>query len=499
MLPPTRRLPSVGELVAEQLYFVVHASRQSGKTTAMRALSEVLRDQGYVALHLSLEMAQGVESANEAEPIWLRALEAAAAVDLPVESRPPSPDPDAPTGTRVHGTLRAWSEAQYPKKIVLFLDEADVVSGPALVSLLRQLRAGFPTRPTAFPSSVALVGMRELRDYLTHSKDGVAVNPGSPFNIKAASLTLRNFTEEEVAELYGQHTADTGQTFQLSATARAFYWSQGHPFLVNALARIAVMDLVPDRSVPVTAAHIDEAKEQLILSRTTHLYALSERLKEPRVARIIQAVLLGDERIPYDHDDYQYTIDLGLVADDRGGARIANPLYREVLARQISYNTQRNLPAPQWRWATPDGGLDFAALLSEFRQYWRENADMLAEYDGGYPEAVPHITFMAFLQRVVNGGGRVEREFAAGRGAIDLVAYYNSERFVVELKRVRSRDSLETVRAKGIVQLSAYLDTLGMTEGWLLIFDTRAGKTWDERLWSEEICVEGKLLHLCGA
>jgi hypothetical protein len=258
-------------------------------------------------------------------------------------------------------------------------------------------------------------------------------------------------------------------------------------------------DLVTDRSVAITRTHIDEAKEKLILSRTTHLDSLAERLKESRVARVVQALLLGDEDLPTDTDDWTYAVDLGLVRKGPDGGVTANPLYTEVLARQLTLRRQDNLRRPWWPWSTAEGRLDFPALVAAFLQYWRENADLLHDRAEAYIEAVPHITFMAFLQRVVNGGGQVQREFAAGRGAVDLVADYAGERFVVELKRIRPRDSVEQVKARGVAQLSRYLDTLGLSEGWLLIFDQRPGRTWDDRLWSEDIEVAGKILRLRGA
>ncbi len=104
-----------------------------------------------------------------------------------------------------------------------------------------------------------------------------------------------------------------------------------------------------------------------------------------------------------------------------------------------------------------------------------------------------------FVLRVVNGGGHVEREFAAGRGAIDLVTHYGADRFVTEIKRVRTRDTLETAREKGIAQLERYLDTLGLTEGWLLVVDQRANRSWEERMWQDDVTVDGRLLHLVGA
>lgn len=502
MLPPEARLPDLVPWVEEQLYFVLHAARQTGKTTAMRALAARLRERGYVAVWATLEECQGLTELAEAEPTWLGAVWSGAEVSLPVELRPPARVSVAsePIGQQLRAYLRAWA-AKVSAPIVLLLDEADVVSGPALVSLLRQLRAGFMDRGLGkFPVSVGLIGMRDLRDYLTQAKDGSPVNPGSPFNIKAGSLTLRNFSHADVAALYAQHTADTGQVFTPEAVARAYWWTSGQPFLVNALARECVMERVTDRALAITADDIDGAKEALVLARTTHLDALGQRLKEPRVARVVQAVLLGDMEVPYDTDDYSYAVDLGLVADNRSGATIANPLYREVLARELSYRTQRNLRDPWWRWSRADGTLDVPALVDAFTEWWRENAAILEERsEGGYREAVPHIVFMAFLQRVVNGGGRITREYAAGRGALDLLLEYAGEKHVFEIKRVPARHvARERVRAEGLKQIAGYLDTVGVNDGWLLIFDQRPGLSWEERLTVEDVDVGGKLVRARG-
>jgi hypothetical protein len=505
LIAPERRSRDLLPFVEQGLYFVLHAARQTGKTTAMRALAERLRSLGYAAVWATLEESQGFEEVEQAEPLWLSAIARAASLSLPKEQQPPSIETfrRGSPGSRLNRWLAAWSAQLGDVPLVLLLDEADVVSGPALVSLLRQLRAGFMDRgPGRFPVSVGLIGMRDLRDYLTKAKDDRPVNPGSPFNIKAASITLRNFTHGEVAELLQQHTDDTGQVFEPEAIDRLFEWTQGQPFLVNALARLAVMELCPDPTLPITAATLAQAKEQLIVSRTTHLDALAERLKEPRVARIIQAILLADApmSIAYEHDDFRYVTDLGLIRRGPDGAEIANPLYREVLARQLSYNVQEALPRPRWRWQRADGGLDMPALIDAFLAWWRENAAIVEQYaDRGYLEAVPHLAFMGFLQRVINGGGTIHREFAANRGRIDLLVGYGGERFVIELKRVPAQHrTLERVREEGVEQLLGYLDSLGETQGWLILFDQRAGRTWEERLWREERHLEGKTLHLFG-
>ncbi len=505
MLPPEARLPDMMPFIHQQLYFVVHAARQTGKTTAMRAFAARLREMGQVAVWATLEQSQGVNETADAEPLWLLALEMAADSQVPPEHRPPPRGPwlEKEIGGRLIQWLRAWCAAIPDRPVVLLLDEADVVSGPALISLLRQLRAGFMDRgPGKFPSSVALIGMRDLRDYLAQSKEGVALNPGSPFNIKAASLTLRNFNLDEVRALLAQHTDDTGQRFEPEAADSVYHWTQGQPFLVNALARIAVTELVPDPTQPVTLQTIDQARERLIQSRTTHLDSLGQRLREPRVANIVRAVLLSDvdEPIAYEHDDFQYVLDLGLIRRGPDGAEAANPIYREVLARQLSYNLQSNLPRPRFRWQHPDGRLDMSALSEQFLKWWRNNAAIVLEHaDRGYLEAVPHLALMAFLQKLVNGGGEIHREFAAGRGAVDLLVVYQGERFVIEIKRVPPRHrTLEYVRDEGLEQILRYLDEVGETEGWLFIFDQRPDRSWEERLWAEELQIEGKILHLRG-
>ncbi len=502
MLPPEARLPDLVPWVERQLYFVLHAARQTGKTTAMRAFAARLRDRGIVAVWATLEVSQGMTEIGDAEPTWLRAIGRAAERQLPPEQRPPSVDEalKGNTGDRLGAWLTDWcSTIGVP--VVLLLDEADVVSGPALVNLLRQLRAGFMDRGVgAFPVSIGLIGMRDLRDYLTAAKEGAPVNPGSPFNVKAASLTLRNFSHADVAVLYGQHTVETGQVFTPEAVERAFWWTSGQPFLVNALANCCVDDLVPNRAVAITAADIDAAKESLVRSRTTHLDALGQRLKEARVARVVQAVLLGDAPVPYASDDYAYTVDLGLIANDADGATIANRLYREVLARELSYEEQRNLSRPWWPWSRADGTLDVPALVEAFIGWWRENAAMIEERaDPDYLEAVPHLVFMAFLQRVVNGGGRITREYAAGRGALDLLLEYAGETHVFEIKRVPAKHvSREYVREAGLAQIVRYLDTVGVQEGWLLIFDQRPGRSWEERLTVEDTEVGGKRVRVRG-
>ncbi|PNK03574.1 polyketide biosynthesis operon protein CyrO, partial [Cylindrospermopsis raciborskii S07] len=133
---------------------------------------------------------------------------------------------------------QGWAMAS-PLPLVVFLDEIDSLEDQTLISILRQLRAGYPNRPQGFPHSVGLIGMRDVRDYKVKSGGSERLNTSSPFNIKAESLTLSNFSFTDVQNLYEQHTTATGQVFTPEAVQQAYYLTDGQPWLVNALARQA--------------------------------------------------------------------------------------------------------------------------------------------------------------------------------------------------------------------------------------------------------------------
>ena len=149
--------------------------------------------------------------------------------------------------------------------------------------MLRQLREGFPDRPHAFPQSIGLIGLRDVRDYKISSGGSERLNTASPFNIKVESLIIRDFNPAEIAELYQQHTDATGQVFTPEAVALAYELTIGQPWLVNALARQCVEVIATERSVAIDVAQMHQAKEILIRRKDTHLDSLGDRLRESRV------------------------------------------------------------------------------------------------------------------------------------------------------------------------------------------------------------------------
>ncbi len=339
-LPPLGRLDleHVLRLIAQKKYFVLHAPRQTGKTSALLALRDLLNaESNYRCVYTNVEVGQaGREDVGRTMRTILGELSADASetlhdefvdqVWLDILQR------NGPDGA-LREVLSRWSRAD-ARPLVLLIDEIDALVGDSLISVLRQLRAGHTRRARHFPQSVILCGVRDVRDYRIHARsEKDVVTGGSAFNIKAESLRLGDFSAAETDALLDQHTEATGQAFTNEARRTLWELTQGQPWLVNALAYETCFQSKAgrDRRRLIATDAIQAAREQLILRRETHLDQLADKLREERVRRVVEPLLNSAEdtgSIPA--DDLQYVRDLGLIAQ-RSPARIANPIYREVI------------------------------------------------------------------------------------------------------------------------------------------------------------------------
>ncbi|MDR1621581.1 MAG: ATP-binding protein, partial [Synergistaceae bacterium] len=266
MLDPLRRI-DYGEtsgLIDHKQYFVLHAPRQTGKTTSLLAMVKEINGQGkYHCAYVNVETAQTARN-DVKRGIWaiLSRLESSFRHFLKRElSHMPTETIDRKgPDTALVAALEEFC-VSLEKPLVLFVDEIDALIGDTLVSVLRQFRDGYSLRPKRAPLSVILCGVRDVRDYRIHMSDGDIITGGSCFNVKAESLRLGNFSQEEIRELYEQHTTATGQIFEENIYPAVWDLTQGQPWLVNALAHQATFEMPEgrDRSRPVTTEMIEEA------------------------------------------------------------------------------------------------------------------------------------------------------------------------------------------------------------------------------------------------
>ena len=509
-------LDEVLMLIRQQKYFVLHAPRQTGTTTCMLALRDYLNQSGeYISVYANVEGGQA--SRNDVASVVAGTCDVIAREcgyivgdEWPsVLSREVRKNEDRNT---LLSTFLAKLSEKLPKPLVLVLDEIDALVGDSLVAVLRQIRSGYANRPHTFPNSIILCGVRDVRDYRIVLSNQDIVTGGSAFNIKSESLRLGNFSQEEIHELYMQHTEQTGQQFDDGCFPIIWTATEGQPWLVNALGYEVTMKMKEnrDRSITITAEMIERAQENIIYRRDTHIDILIDKLKEPRVKRVIEPILANSEEsddslIP--SDDIQYVIDMGLIKVERGKARrIANGIYREIIPRELTWSTQTGLlQQPQW-YENADGSINMEKMLLEFQQFFRQNADSwIGKFD--YAEAGPQLLLQAFLQRVVNGGGYIDREYGLGRKRTDLLIRkpltdgYGGpmQRVVMELKVRRKKDSMDTMIEKGLKQTWEYMDMAGaVDEGHLIVFDRSGEKPWEDRLWHERRDYHGHPIMVWG-
>ena len=491
-IPPLERLnlAEMHRLIRDKRYFVLHAPRQTGKTSALLALRDLLNAEGnYGCVYVNIEGAQALRGdVEQAMQVILGELASWARSTLGDEFLTDTwSDILAKFGAgALREALTRWSVAA-PKPLVLLIDEIDALIGDSLLSVLRQLRAGYVRRPGEFPQSVVLCGVRDVRDYRIQSAaENAIITGGSAFNIKARSLRLGDFSRDEVRALLGQHTEETGQEFAAEAVETVWTQTQGQPWLVNALADEACFyGVAQDRRHPVAADAIHTAQEQLILRRETHLDQLADKLKEERVRRVVEPLLSGGEQRRFVDRDLEYVRDLGLVAQDRP-LRIANPIYAEVVPRELTWVVQEEFDQETAWYVDSDGRLDVGELLSAFQAFFREHSEHWVERFE-YKEAGPQLLLQAFLQRVVNSGGRIEREYGLGRGRTDLLIVWpqgeQTRRFVVECKVLHK--SLAQTVAEGVEQTAGYVDRCGAEAGHLVIFDRRADRRWADKVFHD--------------
>ena len=514
-LDPLKRfdLEDILVLIRQKRYFVLHAPRQTGKTSCMLALRDYLNASGeYIAVYANVEGGQA--SRNDVQIVVKSTVDTLAlqcgyvlgstlAEDLRDTVQKVGKD-------SMLSTYLSKLSSSLTKPLVLIIDEIDALVGDSLVSVLRQLRSGYTDRPKAFPQTIILCGVRDVRDYRIVLSNQDIVTGGSAFNIKAESLRLGNFSKEEIYELYMQHTNETGQQFDEACFPLVWKATEGQPWLVNALAREVTWSMREnrDRSITITPDMMYKAQENLIYRRDTHIDILIDKLQEPRVKRVIEPILANSDEaseglIP--SDDIQYVADMGLIKRERTKTiRIANGIYREIIPRELTWSTQETMvQEPQW-YQRADGSIDMEKLLLDFQQFFRENSDAwIGKFD--YAEAGPQLLLQAFLQRVVNGGGYIDREYGLGRKRTDLLvrktltdSYGDPvQGIVLELKI--KRYSLERTIEEGLQQTADYMDSVGsVDEGHFIIFDRSKEKSWDERIWHKPFEHNGRKIVVWG-
>ncbi|MEM9213612.1 MAG: ATP-binding protein [Cyanobacteria bacterium P01_F01_bin.150] len=422
VLDAKERLSQVKALVDQSGCFWLYGPSQTGKTTVMQLWAMELTKRGkYAALLVSAASLAGLESdkwpykaPNEwsgrsaiVEDAFLYELRAAAH-RLPEDCQPPDWGYQV-AGQRIRAALAAWANV-CPRPLVLFIDDVDTLRGRSLLFLLRQLASGLNQRPQPFPQSIALMALQDLNywsgdelDVKNPDKnlagDLFLPTPGGVFHgMRTATLELQFFSLEEVANVYQKHTNATGQLFTLEAVDRAFEVTQGQPWLVNAIAQYAVAQTED----PIEPHHIESAAAHILCQSSINypfpLDHLPARLQQFQA--ILEPVLTEKVLRRPTNQQIQMVVATGICRfDAAGGLVISNPLYRDVILRQLAMPAIASLGSIKSTWITLDGTVNVQQVWDAFVTLWQSQGDALMQ-TVIYESIAPYMAVMAFCHRL---------------------------------------------------------------------------------------------------
>jgi hypothetical protein len=458
--------------IAKGRYFTLNAARQTGKTTLFReVVAELEAEETHFGLLVSFETLRGYNRSEFYH--WLRQklldalrrhvgpqaqiLDWLAGVELTEHNG---------FGLALRGLCRKMG-----RRGVLIIDEFDAISAEYAEPMLAMFREMYLSRGEPgydALASIILVGVRNIPALLSGTQ--------SPFNI-ADQFTVPYFTPAEVADLLDQHTADTGQPFAPQVIAGIIRETEGQPFLVNRLGQLLTQEIAPDRSRPITAAHLDYALAELLRENNTHFYSLVSKAA-PHRASLWRLLFYDERRTSFLDPVTQELIMYGIlrVVESEDGlsyARLSNPIYRKMLLLRFAPSPDElplNANGATVNRYVRDGILDFDGLLDSFRAFMAEHGvRLLRSQTSGRPlEISGQYLLLSYLTAALNAvGGHVTIESLTSAGELDILVFHRGRRFIVETKVWYGLAAYEQAQA----QLAAYLTAAGLARGYLVIFD----------------------------
>ena len=487
MADTSAKFARVLDMVEQGDYFTINRPRQYGKTTTLFGLVEALKKrEDYVVFRISFEgVGDAVfESETAFAPMFFRRL----AQYLQHSDKTLAEYLQA-ASLRLDGmeTLAAAISdlvAHCNKKVALLIDEVDKSSNNQLfVSFLGMLRDKYLERmDTPTFHSVILTGVHDVKNLKLRLRPDEERKYNSPWNIAADFDVDMNFHPHEIRPMLEEYARDREVQLDAQAVAaRLFYYTSGHPFLVSKLCKIFDEKLLPEKTERAWTAHdVDVAARQLAGESNTNFDELSKNLDNNEdLYQLTQSIALGGEQYPFNVNDPVASLGVlyGIFAN-RNGLAIHNRIYQEVIVSKMSFRVQRENQPLLNRYGgvfgLPGNRLDVQKALLKFQELMR------AEHSGkdrDFLEREGRLVFLAFLKPILNGHGYALKEpQISEEKRLDVLITYHEHRYVIELKRWYGPAAHE----RGLDQLTGYLDSLGMGEGFLIIFDHSGTKQWKE-------------------
>ncbi len=361
-----------------------------------------------------------------------------------------------------------------PQKFVIIIDEFDGIPQAALSDFLHTLRHIYISGKPRCPHSVGIIGVKSIAQ-LNYDRSI------SPFNIQD-EFHLPNFTHEQVQELLGQYTDETGQSFVPEVIASIHKQTAGQPVLVNRFAQILTEELDIPITEPITMTHFSTAHAQLLEEDNVNLTHLTTNIRrDRRFESVLMRIMARDDGVDFNlrSDVISELATYGVIArGDDGMCDIVNPIYLYCILQAFKavvngleeeYLSEGNSEG-FLDYLTPAGQIDMEALLDNFRDFIARVGFRILQVPDTPQESVDRHLLLAYLDQFVKIiGGFMHIEVQTGRGRMDIIITHNQQKYIVETKIWRGDRRYQA----GKKQLAVYLNTEGVTEGYYIVFDHR--------------------------
>jgi hypothetical protein len=494
------KIEKIKKMVDAGKYFIINRPRQYGKTTTFNTLSQILKNSNdYLVITISFE---GIGDAVFLEEKKLSKMFIKLLMDMSKYYVPELTNwlKEAIERTddlnTLSDTLTELCE-QTDKKVVVMIDEVDKSSNNQLfVSFLAMLRNKYLIRNAVKTfHSVVLAGVHDVKSLKLKLRPEDEKKLNSPWNIATDFTIDMNLYPSEIKPMLEEYAHDKGVKMNTKKIAEhLFYFTSGYPFLVSKLCKIVDETFLPKRkSKKWTIQDIADAAVLLTKESNANFDSLTKNLDDnPALYDLVYKVAVENETIPFNSHDYLSNLGLlyGIFVD-REGLKIHNLIYNQVITNFMEFRLLRTSKIDKVALAgidyrNSDLSLNMELVLLKFQSFMKEQ---FSKKDRDFLEHQGRLVFLAFMKPILNGGGFDFKEpQVSEERRLDVAITYYNHKYVAELKIWRGQSAHE----KGLVQLADYLDRQGLTEGYLIIFDHSAIKSWN----SERKEVAGKNIFM---
>jgi AAA-like domain/PD-(D/E)XK nuclease superfamily len=485
MADVSQKLAATFQLVESGEYFIINRPRQYGKTTTLYLLSDILRKNGYIALNMSFE---GLDSSffeddRHFAQGFMRMLAKYAGVFAPelVDS----------IRKRRSEILNLDDLDDYitdltnlsAKRIVVLIDEVDQSSNnDVFIKFLALLRNKYLQR-TVFNTfhSVVLAGLHDVKSLKLKIRPDAVPKYNSPWNIATDYKVDMNLHPHEIVPMLEDYAQERGVSMDVSEMSYGlFYYTSGYPFLVSKLCKIIDEELLPLKKERTwTTDDLILAVKQLLKETNTNFESVIKNLENnPDLYQDVYSIVVDNNSRLFNIHNPTTNLGVlyGLFVEREGRIAIHNRIYNELI---INYMAEKmnaaNWPKDKYLgsgYRNDNKTLNLESVLLGFQSFMKKEYD---KKDRDFLERNGRLVFLAFLKPIINGAGYDFKEpQISEEKRLDLVVTYYSEKYIIELKVWRG----EKAHQKGLQQLSDYLTTQSLTEGYLLIFDHAKTHQW---------------------